>query len=317
MELLTDFRLPETCERYRLIQYLDIACLGRRFGRTGLERWARKALYPVLVKSKYRLACEQWDKNTWLQLRSLTRSSFDDSDPLELAALTFIYYIVSTSTMEANAKATAGALGLDTCIQLYTDPTLLQRDPAVFGCVFAALLSLGYRTWESHLSGKHRTVLYTAQVQLTTLGELDSLDWILRPEAADRLLSTHYFRICNVCERKFEAIWNGIFGRYQSLKSSPRTALDGVAFLAQLPQYRQSLVNQWEDYRSSLKATRSREVSQANSLFTMITGSSSNESLTCSHPNGCTLSDELLADIDQHIQQVYEELASQYDRFAS
>lgn len=307
VELLTDFRHPETCEPYRLIQYLDIACLSRRFGRIGLEDWARKAIYPILVKSKYRLASGPWDKDTLLQLRSFTRSPFEySSESLEIPAITFINHFVSTSIKATEVGDTTAASGLDTCVQLYTDPTLRNYDPALFGCVFAAILSLGFRSWDKHLSGRHRTVLYTTQVQLATLSELDSLDWFLRPPTVARLLLTYYFKICDPCKQRFTDMWNAIFGPYRNLKSSPNASLNG--FLAQLPQCRRSLVHRWEEYRLSLKST------QGGGLIGYVFGSGSS---ACNHPEGCPLNDELLTDIDQNIQKVYVELAGQYDRFAS
>lgn len=310
MELLEDFHHPKKCESYRrLVQYLDIACLSRRFGRIGLEDWARKALYPVLDKSKYQLASRKWDMETLLQLRSFTCSSFNDSEPLKLSAITFIDYFLVNSARRSNVADVVATSGRDICVRLYTDPTLRSYDPALFGCVFAIILSLGYRYWDTHLSGKVRTVLYTAQVQLAAQSSLNSLNWFLEPKPADQLLPTCYFRICDPCEERFMTVWKENFGACQGLKSGTRTTADSIVLLTQLPQFRKSLVSQWEDYRSC--STSGHDGRGGGILSVLGVGSPK-----CSYPDSCPSGDELLIEIDQHIQQAYEEIAGQYDSFA-
>lgn len=219
---------------------------------------------------------------------------------------TFIEYLASVSADESPTAVEdeISSFNLNTCAKLFTDPDLPRDDSILFGCVFVCILSLGHRssTWNTKLTGKDRARLYAAQVQLTRISsELDNLNWLLLPVTRNTLSSL--YTICEYCQQRFKALWNETFGQCGDLTSS--IPLKDISQLARLPQYRQSIVDNWEDYMINLQSAR-----EPSSSWLTRVGSA----FACSR-SGCTL-DHLLANVDDRIQSLYEELAGQYHRFA-
>lgn len=215
--MLTDFQCREIHTRDHLIQYLDIACLARRFRRPKLEIWAQNTLRPILIGSKRSLAVAKWEKDTLLCLRP-----YDYSNRLVRLvspAATFVQYFISVSA--ANSKTVTGdetsSFNLDTCVELFTDPGLLKDNPALFGCVFVSILSLGHRssTWNTKLAGRDKAIHYAAQVQPNEVSsQLSSLACLLQPLAGGTLST-----ICESCQQRFK-VYGRTFGQYRSLNSS-------------------------------------------------------------------------------------------------
>lgn len=126
-----------------LTDYLDISCVARQFGMSELENWARSQLSLVL-ESMYSLALEGWDKATLLRLSRYAKST-GEADLIS-SVTTFIQYFVSISANSQGGGQKPPPSNLDTCVQLYKDPDLPNDNPALFGCVFASILSLGHRS---------------------------------------------------------------------------------------------------------------------------------------------------------------------------
>jgi hypothetical protein len=292
-KLLTDFSNSKKHNYELCVRYLDIACLARRFGMFKLEEWATNSLHDIFTKSIPKLVEYSWDKTTILRLRSFTQHN-----KLRSSVMNFLQYFISVSVKEAVEGDATASSNYDTCVQLYKDPVFLDNDPALFGCVFASILSLGHRsfTWTSNLTRNDRRILYAAQVQLVKVSsELQSLDWLLQP--ASRLAS--FQTLCDYCRQK---LWDSSFGQCGDLNSD--TPLKDMSSLARLPQYRQLLVKEWEADR-------------AKTWFNLLKSqpTSSSTPAKCKYPP-CAV-DILLLSIDEHIQKVYEEITHQYKRLAT
>ncbi|KAB5591596.1 hypothetical protein CTheo_4944 [Ceratobasidium theobromae] len=283
------------------IRYLDTSCLAYRFGRTDIEEWAINMLYDSLTKSMHNLTLGAWDKDTLKQLRLFTRGKKP-----ELPSVTFIQYFISVSVNEA-ALAEGNIIAAsnhETCVQLYKDPKLPIEDPALFGCVFASILSLGNRssTWTTKLAGKMRAILYNAQVEFVNLSaQFQSLHWLVQPEAPSALPA--FETICSCCRRRFLTLWSESFGKCGNLGSS--VLLRDISSLAQLPQRRLSLVHKWEDDRAPVITL---PPPQSNTWFRK-----ADPPLVCEQGR-CSL-DDILLNIDDRIQQVFEEITTHYRRF--
>lgn len=271
-----------------------------------LETWACDWLYSALTISPKMLASDQLDKNTLLQLRSYSRSKFAES--IVFHAMTFIQYFISISAREAPYQDQTSAFNLNTCVELYKDPMLPKDDPVLFGCVFAAILSLGHRssTWTTQLSGRDRSILYAAQTQLVTVcDQLTSLGWLLRPW--ETLPS--FNQVCFLCRPKCSVNWNETFGQCGNLNSN--IPLQDISSLARLPQYRLLLLEKWEGGPTSTSTIISEALASAWSSMLPYT-------LSCLESDcwGCILV-PITSEVDARIQKVYEELTDRYNRFAS
>lgn len=203
-----------------------------------LEDWARQQLELVLT-SKYRLSQGQWDKAVLLRLRSYAGTTCPARN-LMWSSKIFVEHFISVSAEVADKEQLSS---LDTIIQLYQDPSLPTSDPAVFGCVFAFMLSLDPRSAPSTsaLSRAEKAILRTAQVELLPISEtLESVRWLVLP--VNKL--PFYDKLCSRCQLQLQALWAESIGQCNGLKS--RSLGKDIAFLCRLPQYRRYLVDQWD-----------------------------------------------------------------------
>ncbi|KAB5591594.1 hypothetical protein CTheo_4942 [Ceratobasidium theobromae] len=280
--------------------YLDIMLLANKLGRPKLYEWAWGMLYRLFtLKSMHQLASHTWDKDTLLRLRSFMRGDMF----METLALNFIHYFIGISVSETTTEDTPAPPNYRTCVQIYKDPALPKNDHPLFGCIFLSVLCQGHHSamWTKYLTGKDKTILYVAQAQLTRVSEeFHSLHWLLQPVSGSTLPA--FSSICAQCQRKFVALWDASFGRCGKLNSL--TPLEDISSLIYLLQYRQSLANKWNEYKTVPSSAPKHPIT----WFTK----KSSVSICCD--NECSLH-EVLANIDEHIQQVYAEFARQYHRF--
>jgi hypothetical protein len=255
---------------------------------TELEGWGQAQL-KVVLESMYKLARNAWDKDTLLRLNSYAHSTGPQSD-LASAITLFTQDFISISADKQATTPNLPPSNFDTCVQLYKDPSIPKVAPALFGCVFVAILSLGHHSsvWNSSLTRRHRAVLYPAQVRLTSSSnELKNLDWLLSP--VHKL--PFFDKICEDCQSKVPSLWSQTFGQCGSLNSN--VLLQDVTALAQLPQHRRVLAAEW------------KAIYCTGGKF----GGFASFGSKCYKP--------CLAEIDNLIQKVYEELANMHNKFAS
>lgn len=317
LALLTDAQDKKKHNRDLLAHYLDISRVARGFRMSKLEEWAQSQLSLVL-ESMYDLSREEWDKETLLWLNSYAQST--GKSHLISSVTTFIQYFVSTSASIQTASQRPIPSNLGTCVQLYKDPYLPKDSPAVFGCVFASILSLGHHStvWTSLMSNKDRAVLYAAQVQLTSASdELNHVGWL----HSEIYSLSSVDEICSQCQAQLRYLWPETFGKCGGLKSS--VALQDVTSLARLPQYRRLLTSRWnapvvcfpvmpKPNAGSAFCSRSGRCNFEETPFTMF---KLIQSLFGGKP--CSKLKLPLLDIDRRIRQVYEELAWRHKYFVS
>lgn len=316
LALLRDAKYPGKRSQDLLVRYLDISCLARQFGKAELEEWARSQLLLVL-ESTEGLAGSNWDKGTLLRLNSYARAS--GIGDLISSARNFTQYFISISTVNETSRQASVFSNLDTCVQMYKDPNLPNDDPLLFGCVFACILSLGHRstTWISSMSQRERTVLYAAQVQLTSIAnEMESVDWL--QSTISSLPSTD--KLCWRCRSQLRKLWQKSFGECGDLRSA--IPLQDIRALARLPQHRKLLVSQWGTFETCAKSKiRPRPQPRPTTVIESIFGMAGPpEPRPEPEPESeiveCTKLQLPLVDIDTRIQQVYESLARRHRAFS-
>lgn len=307
LALLTDAKDTSKHDRDLLVRYLDISCIARQFGKSELEEWARSQLRLVL-ESMYHLATSGWDKDTLLRLNSYARST--GIEGLISSTRTFIEYFISISSDRKPSGQEPISSNLDTCVQMYKDPNLPNDDPALFGCVFASILSLGHRstTWISKMTQRERAVLYAAQVQFTSVvDEMESVEWLRHAALSLPFLE----EVCPECQSQLEYLWLISFSQCVGRGSADTS--QNVTALARLPQHRRAWVSRWNppDACTLLKIRR-RPDRQPESLVSAIARVFIPFTFESTE---CPKLKLPLADIDRRIQLVYEELARRHEDF--
>lgn len=222
------------------VRYLDIASLSQRFGMVKLEAWARTQL-TLLLQSPDRLVDGPWDKDTLLQIKSY--ADITGNQNLIRQTTPFVRLVISLSTHPSAMAQPPSSLNLASClgacVELYKDPTIQASNPALFGFVFIAILSLGHRSpvWANKLTRNDRTTLYTAQAHLISLGDnLSTSGWLRHPR---QIFQAMRITICKACSQQFDLLWAASFGKCGQLTST--TALEDISKLVELPQHRQIL----------------------------------------------------------------------------
>jgi hypothetical protein len=261
-----------------------------------LESWARLQLSLVL-RSTNRLAGGKWDEATLLQVVDYGDSAPHDgasdsfSGPIisfpgamvsfSSAMISFVYLALSISAGNPLVSRKHFSSNLNTCARLFIDPSLTEGLPELFGCVFAIVLSLDRQSsvWKSELTRDHRAILYAAQVQLTRLDQHEKLKlgWLESPQKAASS------RLCSPCERRVTPLWGASFGQLGALGSV--VPLEDISTIIRLPQCRQILADAIQS-----------------------------EAEVCESQSQC--GEELLRWVDQHIEDVFLELESEYRRIA-
>lgn len=313
LALLTGAQDVTKHESDLLVKYLDITLLSHQFRMIELEEWARKQLKLVL-RSSHKFIRSEWDKTTLYQLHSYARTSED----IETSVKAFIQYFISASTHEDQQLSLVVPSNFSTCIELYKDDTLKKRDPILFGCAFAAIVSQHHQTWTSPLTQRDRALLYVAQVQLTPITkELQSLRWLQAPVSE----LPFFTRICSACRSELPRFWIITFGKCQSLGS--HILLEDISLLARLPQYFHTLSQAWGNAScTGLPNSGARAQQRPSPTYTgivrlvaEITGSDLlvprgpiRESRKCCN--------RYLSRIGTLVDEVYKELAVLHTRFA-
>lgn len=138
--------------------YLDVARLSHRFGISNMEQWANSQL-----KCLFRTAAE----DIWLE-------AGDGAAPCFLDALWYSV-IISDDRMTRDIRNMIQCYADDvddhqTNIALFKSPDLREKDPSLFGFLFALLLSWDPDTWKQDpLTRVDRMALFSARVYLTPL----------------------------------------------------------------------------------------------------------------------------------------------------
>jgi hypothetical protein len=194
-----------------------------------------------LLESPDRLVDGPWDKDTLLQIKSYADIIGDQNFIHQTTH--FVRLVISLSikpsAMAQPPSSSNVASCLDACVDLYKDPTVQTSNPALFGFVFIAILSLGHRSpaWANKLTRNDRTTLYTAQAHLISIGDsLSTISWLRQPR---QIFQAMRITICKACSQQFDLLWGASFGKCGQLTS--KTALEDVSKLVELPQHRQIL----------------------------------------------------------------------------
>lgn len=293
LSLLVGYLAPEKHSQDLFLRYLDIATIAPRFGMSQLGEWAMNALQTVFTESanSFRQIPYDWKYSTLLQLMQLTRETNLDS-PVRA----FIQYLIYRITQDVRHTQ-----GTSECSSKITDLIEIYQglknsnENALLGCVFLNILSLGHRSlvW-SHLGKDDKAVLYAAQAQLTDLPHEfvpGSLDWVAKPDPGQTQ------ELCTGCQLSLSGTWDRIFRDCtEGLGSS--IPLKDATLLAEMPEYRWSLWSSMGEITlDSCTAVAPPPGSQALP--------STSRRVTCSiRP--------LLKTVDQHIQDVYEQVTSRY-----
>lgn len=233
---------------------LGIAILARHFGMSEIESWSFSRLTP-LIKAPIHVANSSWDKNSILQVMENTEG-LDYTHVMEhLADRRFANDMNTTvwlalSTLAPNsplAYQTPLSSNLDTCVALYKDSSFSKTHPALFGYVFTIILSLGHRSsvWTKQLTREDRTVLYAAQVNLTSLDKDPDLDLsqLLQVPKSFLARDSPFWSYCR--PQQYNA-WDASFANLGTLNSS--TPLEDICKLVLLPAYRQLFADSTRAY---------------------------------------------------------------------
>ncbi|CAE6436920.1 unnamed protein product, partial [Rhizoctonia solani] len=318
LALLTGARDPKNHNGDLLIQYLDIASFSQRFGMTRLEKWARRQLQLVL-RSSHKFTESEWNEDTLHRLHSYAYSRSDES--IRAPVVSFIQYFISVST-DRHQSPRPPLSNFTTCIELYKDNTLKQRDPALFGCVFAAVVSQRHQEWTSILAQQDRALLYVAQVQLTSLATvLQNLYWLRTPASELPFLTG----ICSACQAALPRLWGNTFGRCRSLNS--RVLLHNISSLARLPQYFHSLSQIWAkvdciglpdpDTRNHRQPSATGFNGSLRILTSLLEGISDQTEASGRPYRSQKCYTHCLPQVSALIDEVYNELAVQHTRFVT
>lgn len=227
-------------DRDMLVRFTDLSVLASRFGMRSLSTWGVRKTSRILKSLD--LANYAWDENVLCKMLSCLDQERWSSELSEILLCIFAVLIrsIENSTMSQNSVTPI----LDTCVHWYKAPTLPPQDgrldEAVFGYVFALVLSLGHHSavWTEHLTRADRLVLYAAQVHLTCIQRDNSLGlaWLENPRV--------YFlekSLCSACVKRFDSVWDASFGQLGRLDSP--MPLEDVSKLVRLPKYRQTFAN--------------------------------------------------------------------------
>lgn len=145
--LLTDTKDVRCHTQHAFMRYLDIATVSQRFGMAELEIWARAQL-ALLLQSPERLVDGPWDKDALLQAGLYANATGNPDLVRQTTAL--VQLIVSLSVQPFAMAQAPSSSNIDSCVnacvQLCKDPALRASNPALFGFVFTAILSLGHHS---------------------------------------------------------------------------------------------------------------------------------------------------------------------------
>ncbi|CAE6421283.1 unnamed protein product [Rhizoctonia solani] len=319
LALLTGAQDTKNHTRDILVQYLDVASLSQRFRMTELETWARGQLHLVL-RSSHKFTQIKWDRDTLHRLHSYAQSRGGSAVRSPVNA--FIQYFISVSADKSQQSLTL--TNFKTCMELYKDDTLKQRDPALFGCLFAAMVSQHHQAWTSPLTQRDKALLYIAQVQLTPVTKiLQNLHWLLAPAS--------FSKLCSACQSALPHIWTDTFGKCGSLNSS--VLLQDISSLAHLPQYLLSFSRAWRDVdcigfpnpttrnheQPSVRSSNPEEPLRffRSSINSMFLASHEVHEVRARPHESQKCRNKYLPQIGALIDEVYNELAAQHGRFAS
>jgi hypothetical protein len=263
-----------------------------------LEKWAARALCAIIAgpqstKVLAELTSKNWDTATLLAFRAYTKDTEADKP-----ALTFIQYLISTSTKEIVSKA--DHIDEPPCAGFYHNLKESNTDPALFGCVFLNVLSLGHRSsvWSTYLTRDDRAILYAAQAQLIDVSEELKIDlgWLSGPDP------TISRGLCGGCGVKIKTSWARSLRQCSNALGSGLPLKD-VSILAQIAINRYGL-EILTTQKSPYDCPKFEIV--ANNLRHSFRGPEWTRT-------PCPM-DPMLDLIDTHIQQVYTEVASFYKR---
>ncbi|CAE6415021.1 unnamed protein product [Rhizoctonia solani] len=297
LPLLVDYLTPEKHTQDLFLRYLDIATVAPRLGMAKLEEWAMNALHIVFTESanSFRRVPYDWKYGILLQLRGLTRET-----NLDLPVQAFIQYLIHkiVHDIRHNQGASGCSSKIADLIEIYQGFKKLDDD-ALLGCVFLNILSLGHRSqvW-SDLTRDDKAILYAAQAQLTNLPQEfapGSLAWVTKPDPVAQ-------QLCDACQLRLSGVWDKIFRECNEGLGS-NIPLKDVLFLAEMPEYRWAL---WSEMS---------QVAPTVCTLSPLVPPSSPATSSTSRPITCPIR-SLLNDVDQYIQDVYEQAASRYRAIA-
>jgi hypothetical protein len=211
------------------VRYLDICTLANRLNMNSLKSWAQSQIGRFFEFTAYTWVSEStWDKQSLLEIAAFGKSSPKDIDDGIQALLRSILTPSSALTPPY----------LETCVSLYKDPIFSKISDALFGWIFAFILSLGHRSsvWLNDLTRDDRLVLYTAQAELTNLSQHSDLRiaWLI----GEKLPTFWVFDMCcQECLSHCKTVWSSSFGQVGELNSM--IPLEDIRKIIRLCEYRQ------------------------------------------------------------------------------
>ncbi|QRV90513.1 hypothetical protein RhiJN_18531 [Ceratobasidium sp. AG-Ba] len=225
--------------------YLHIASLAHRFGMYEIEEWALAQFRKVLSSPEY-LAGLSWGSAELLDALEYSKLLSDRSDTTRQ-----IRGLIGCRLQKLVPEQAQGFLinlaAKELLLDMYENSALKGSDPPLFGFVFCAVLSEGYRSfiW-ARLTVDKRAKLLAAQVYLTPLplSELH-LDWIQTPtNLADAVKEADRSRCFAACSEIFtQKIFPASFNKEYSSRLASDSPLVGISALRQLPYLRQATIN--------------------------------------------------------------------------
>lgn len=230
-DFLTAAHDPECHNPSILVHYIDAGVVASYFGMKHLESWVYSQIRLVL-KSEEALVSQEWPGGALIRL--IAHLQTDDLPDCQHELLTLAQLLLCPPTIRP-CRTSAGDQGnLQVYASLYKLKHLVTLNPALFGVVFAIVLSLGHRSsiWTEHLTRDDRTVLLAAHADLTKLHEHKDLElaWLTEPSRVEDVCSQ------TGCSQAFSKAWDNSFARCKRLDSP--VALEDIKYILTLPRHR-------------------------------------------------------------------------------
>ncbi|CAE6520199.1 unnamed protein product [Rhizoctonia solani] len=270
-----------------------------------LENWAQLQILLVL-ESVNELARGRWDYDSLLGLVLYAYST--GNQYLISSTTTFIQYFVSTA-VDGNRAGRAISSRLITCLRLYKCAKIRDEAPALFGCLFVFILSLGHTSpaWTSYLTREDRATLYAAQAHLTVICEkLENTRWLTTDQPEE------YFKwICDRCKPHLLPVWKGTIGSLSG-KLTSKLTLEDITLLARLPQYRQAFRTKLDQ----IKVPSASETCHYQHSHTVFRPTEADRGPLTRAEHTCLESPRKMTEVDRLIQNVFSNLAGKHDYFS-
>lgn len=156
--------------------------LASYFGMRNLESWVHSQTR-ILLQSEEALAAQKWSGEDLTRL--FTYLQIGDMPNFQHELLILIQLILCPQNTPLSCIPDENNSNLLVYAKVYKSPHLATSNPALFGALFAVILSFDHRSsvWTELLTRDNRAVLYAARADLTNLRDSKDLElsWLLQP----------------------------------------------------------------------------------------------------------------------------------------